>query len=181
MKTCTGCGLTKPFADYSKHKLGKNGLRPRCKTCSSAEKAEWTDRNRAAINARNTTYRQLNRERHLAYNKAWNAANRDRCDAATRRWRDRNPHLVIAQRHRHRVLKRHATGAKYATGAKIMARIDYYGGLCFYCPAPADTIDHRIPLCRGGTALPANLVPACRSCNSRKRHRTQTEYLALTA
>ena len=39
---------------------------------------------------------------------------------------------------------------------------------CAYCPAPADTIDHAVPLVRGGTNYEGNLVPACKSCNSSK-------------
>jgi hypothetical protein len=39
---------------------------------------------------------------------------------------------------------------------------------CVYCDAPADTTDHVIPRAYGGTNDPANLAPACRSCNSRK-------------
>ncbi len=181
MKKCTGCGATKPFSEYTKHKLGRHGLRPRCKPCSAAENAEWKARNRETIREKDAAYRLKNREAWLAKNLAWNKANRDKCDAATLRWRERNPDLVLAQRHRHRVLRRNAPGAKYATGDKIAARIAYYDGKCFYCPADADTIDHRIPLARGGTGLPANLVPACRSCNSRKRLRTQREYQQVQA
>lgn len=41
---------------------------------------------------------------------------------------------------------------------------------CFYCRAkPAGTVDHVVPLQRGGTNYEGNLVPACRSCNSSKR------------
>jgi len=52
---------------------------------------------------------------------------------------------------------------------KVQARIDYYGGLCYLCGAPADTIDHVKPISKGGAHIPANLRPACLSCNSSKR------------
>ncbi len=40
---------------------------------------------------------------------------------------------------------------------------------CAYCPADAETLDHVIPVAMGGQSEPGNLVPACRTCNSRKK------------
>ncbi len=41
---------------------------------------------------------------------------------------------------------------------------------CAYCESPAQTLDHVIPVARGGESCPGNLVPACQTCNSRKKH-----------
>jgi 5-methylcytosine-specific restriction endonuclease McrA len=47
-------------------------------------------------------------------------------------------------------------------------------GKCHYCGRvfhPDDlTMDHKIPLARGGTSDRINLVPACKQCNNRKKH-----------
>lgn len=40
-KRCTGCGELKPFSEYWKHKLGRHGLQPRCKTCIRAQVREY--------------------------------------------------------------------------------------------------------------------------------------------
>jgi 5-methylcytosine-specific restriction endonuclease McrA len=43
------------------------------------------------------------------------------------------------------------------------------GWCCHYCGAPAITVDHVVPLARGGARLdPFNLVACCRSCNARR-------------
>ena len=42
-------------------------------------------------------------------------------------------------------------------------------------------MDHVVPLSRGGRHEPANLVWACRSCNSRKSARDELEYRAELA
>jgi hypothetical protein len=40
---------------------------------------------------------------------------------------------------------------------------------CIYCGCPDDlTQDHIIPRCKGGPDIPANIVPACKKCNSSK-------------
>ncbi len=46
-------------------------------------------------------------------------------------------------------------------------------GICFYCgrPTPARelTMDHIVPLARGGRTTKGNVVPACKDCNNRKK------------
>lgn len=37
---------------------------------------------------------------------------------------------------------------------------------CTYCGKLATSVDHVVPVSRGGTNDPANVVAACRSCNS---------------
>jgi 5-methylcytosine-specific restriction endonuclease McrA len=39
---------------------------------------------------------------------------------------------------------------------------------CVYCGGPAQSVDHVVPLVRGGTNYEGNLVPCCRRCNSSK-------------
>jgi hypothetical protein len=70
-KVCTKCGTDKPFSEYGKHRLGKHGLRPRCKTCVAAENAIYragTVEHRAAYNA---SWKREHPENHRAYNASW--------------------------------------------------------------------------------------------------------------
>ena len=52
-------------------------------------------------------------------------------------------------------------------------------GLCHYCRVlvkPAElTMDHIVPLIRGGHSVKGNLVPACKRCNTQKRGLLPTE------
>ena len=51
------------------------------------------------------------------------------------------------------------------------------GKVCTYCRSVrADTIDHIVPLSRGGHNVIQNLVPACRQCNSSKGDLLLTEW-----
>jgi 5-methylcytosine-specific restriction endonuclease McrA len=46
-------------------------------------------------------------------------------------------------------------------------------GVCHYCRravgARALTLDHVIPLVRGGRSVRGNMVPACKACNTKKQ------------
>ena len=39
---------------------------------------------------------------------------------------------------------------------------------CIYCGQPSESIDHVLPLSRGGLSITENCVPACLSCNGHK-------------
>lgn len=60
---------------------------------------------------------------------------------------------------------------------------------CAYCGDYATTIDHVIPVADGGKSEPGNLVPACGTCNSKKKHsdpvpwidRMRTEFIEQIA
>ena len=40
MKTCRGCGESKPQADFSPHASSRDGLRPRCRPCENTKRRE---------------------------------------------------------------------------------------------------------------------------------------------
>jgi len=63
-------------------------------------------------------------------------------------------------------------GQRYKLRDKRIAQ----GHKCAYCQAQADTIDHVVPLVRGGTNYEGNLVVCCRSCNSSKSGSTVMEW-----
>ena len=54
-------------------------------------------------------------------------------------------------------------------------------GICHYCEKkflPKDlTMDHVVPLARGGTSTPGNIVPSCHDCNRNKKLLTPAEQL----
>jgi 5-methylcytosine-specific restriction enzyme A len=53
-------------------------------------------------------------------------------------------------------------------------------GICHYCknkfPVTELTMDHLIPLIRGGKSTKSNLVPACKKCNAEKKHQLPIEF-----
>lgn len=55
-----------------------------------------------------------------------------------------------------------------AEGLEILS--ENWGGLCAYCGDNAVGFDHVDPVSRGGATRKTNIVPACISCNSRKKN-----------
>lgn len=55
--------------------------------------------------------------------------------------------------------------------------LNRYDGMCAYCKvAPAESIDHVVPVSRGGSDMIGNYLPACKSCNSSKCDKLLVEW-----
>lgn len=57
-------------------------------------------------------------------------------------------------------------------------------GVCYYCGqkfAPEElTMDHLVPLARGGLSVKTNLVTACKACNNNKKQNLPQNWGKLT-
>lgn len=53
-------------------------------------------------------------------------------------------------------------------------------GVCYFCgkkiPPTELTMDHIVPLIRGGRSTKGNVVPACKECNTKKKHMLPLEW-----
>jgi len=56
-------------------------------------------------------------------------------------------------------------------------------GVCHYCgeqfPARELTMDHVVPLIRGGYTTKGNVVPCCANCNAEKKYHLPLEWQGL--
>ncbi|NRA44358.1 MAG: HNH endonuclease [Oligoflexales bacterium] len=52
---------------------------------------------------------------------------------------------------------------------------------CHYCTKALEksdvTMDHVLPVSRGGTSTKGNVVPSCKDCNNKKKNLTPVEWL----
>ena len=57
-------------------------------------------------------------------------------------------------------------------------------GICFYCEErfrPSElTMDHLVPIVRGGKSKKGNLVPCCKECNNKKKNSLAFEWEGYT-
>jgi 5-methylcytosine-specific restriction enzyme A len=53
-------------------------------------------------------------------------------------------------------------------------------GVCYYCNKEVGrtnlTMDHIVPLSRGGKSKKGNIVPACKDCNNKKKYLLPIEW-----
>lgn len=105
----------------------------------------------------------------------WYRANRERFISYVREWKRLHPEKTAHYARRRRAARTGAGGA-HSTDQVLML-LEAYGWRCAYCGGDGRlTIDHVVPLSRGGSDSIDNLVPACGSCNSSKHDRTLLEF-----
>jgi hypothetical protein len=81
-----------------------------------------------------------------------------------------DPHYRRAMR------ERSAPGLSQAKRKRLLAQWRRQARTCIYCGELATTIDHVLPLVRGGTNHEGNLAPCCKRCNSSKSGWTVVEW-----
>jgi 5-methylcytosine-specific restriction endonuclease McrA len=105
----------------------------------------------------------------------WAREHRDANRLREREWARRNPDLRRAKAHRRRARDASANG--FWTQDEWLALVAAHWNACAYCGRFVQlTVDHRVPLARGGSNWIWNLLPACGRCNRRKSSRTEREY-----
>lgn len=130
--------------------------------------------------------RKANKKRQpkaTVYARQWRETNREHARAADREYRTKNRdrrRLTAAKaregnRERYRAYSRNRYALTWSNGTHtaddVIQQYDKQGGLCYWCSNPVNQlyhVDHVIPVSRGGSNSPENLVIACPSCNQRK-------------
>lgn len=81
----------------------------------------------------------------------------------------------VLKRHRRRHLE--GGGCVTLTADEIQIVITRFDGKCFKCKSPDDsTLDHHVPLAKGGKLELSNVVILCRKCNGLKADLDPSEF-----
>lgn len=131
----------------------------------------WREKNSEAIKRKNAEDYRSKPDKRLA-NDRWRTANPERYRASIKAWESRHPEkmkaIARAREARRRSRKRKAGGNH--TVHDIAAMTKAQKNRCWWCGGRLEIfeVDHRIPLSRGGSNGPENLVLACKPCNRSK-------------
>jgi hypothetical protein len=88
-------------------------------------------------------------------------------------WSEYQADPTARDRQRRSRLKRQGKLNEYESKEKIFERDDYK---CVYCLSDDNlTLDHMLPITRGGSDSVSNLVTACKKCNFKKNNKTPDE------
>lgn len=128
--------------------------------------------------AQQQRYRDTHKEQIAEKSRKYRQANKELMAKRYSKWQSENPEIVRASYHRRRARILNADGSH--TAKDIMALKDLYGERCMNpdCGKPITesnkiTIDHIVPLIKGGSNNIDNLQFLCLSCNSSKYTKTK--------
>lgn len=187
-KRCARCGEEKPRADFSRNRNYPDGLQYRCKACDatyraanrekivayqatyyaqnreseSARLAAYYLKHREKVLARNAAYRSDHREQQLAYSAAYAAAHREQ----------------NAAKARNRRAQIKGNGGTH-TAEDVQAQYDRQKGRCYWCDIRVGDdyhVDHVVPISKGGSNGPENLVVTCPPCNRSKNDKHPMDF-----
>jgi 5-methylcytosine-specific restriction endonuclease McrA len=171
-KTCTKCGETKALDAFAAEKKGKFGRRASCKACCNAHSAKYYATNRAQCVEARRRWAENNPDRVRDNNRAWRENNAEHLSEYYRAWYAANPDAVQLARARRRARVANAPHEPYSRTDIFAA----YGDTCTYCDAPAEHLDHVVPISKGGADAAHNLLPACAPCNLSKSDKSLADW-----
>jgi len=195
---CTKCLEDKPLAAFRANPKCRSGLNTHCRDCVNRAGADWYARNRERRDAKSRAwaaahpeeireYQQRSCRRHATVRRArtrrWKEANADRDRARKQRYNRENRAAILEYERQYRRSHPVEFKAKYALrrarrygatvevviAAEVFKRDRWRCGLCGKRVARRDaTVDHIVPLARGGEHSYRNAQTAHFRCNAAK-------------
>lgn len=162
-------------ANFGRDKKQKDGLNLYCRPCVNRLAREYDHRRRAEWAQTDEGRQELS-----AFYKRMYARRREDYKRRMREWRKANPERKrVGDRKR----KAAALGAEGEhTAGDVRRQYVIQSGRCFWCDQPIGHayplchVDHLIPMQRGGSNWPWNIVLACPRCNCSRSSRMPLEW-----
>lgn len=199
VKRCTKCSQEFPATTQHFH-IGKayaDGLHTWCKACTAqyhkqhydpqkslAQSRRWRSANPDKAKAATKKRREKNPEKFRGAFRNYSRNNKSKRRQSERKWRSDNPEkarrIDRVKKSNYRAHKRNADGS-YST-KDVQAQLSRQKGRCYYCHNDAERdgksyhVEHVIPINRGGSNSPDNLVISCWLCNAEKGTKTPWEW-----
>lgn len=178
-KRCPGCEQIKCHGTFKSYRGKESGLQTYCRACGQARNRSERKREYHKIWRRdNTEYlRKYEREARSEYKRTYREQNADKLREQARAY-DRSHSEERAHNEKiRRTRKMQAEGS--FTLVEWNRLCNYYDYTCLRCgrqePDIKLTVDHVIPLSKGGSNDISNIQPLCHSCNSGK-HTKNIDY-----
>jgi len=144
----------------------------------------WAERNAEHVKEMRDLYHEANRERRNAQiaewarknpermrrlHRDWYRRNKGRCRKNAAAWSAAHPEERESYKRNRRARERGNGGSH--TGADVRAQYGRQHGRCYWCGEKVGRsyhVDHVVPVARGGSNGPENLVISCAHCNQSK-------------
>ena len=167
-KKCTACQIYKPLGEFYPKCRGGGTTLSECKSCTLARNKEWRTRNRQQYLEWDRSRYPQTKDKIRKRGRINYIKNRDKIRKRTSEYQKANPDKCVLYTTKRNEIKRgllaDLTPEQWGTIKAV------FKNKCAYCGKRTNKLEkeHVIPLSKGGTLTLRNIVPACRSCNSRK-------------
>jgi hypothetical protein len=152
-RVCIKCREVKPFSEFHKNKRTSTGVHNVCKPCHNLASEKRYREQGARLRALMAEQRKNDYEKRVEIERRSRLKNKERY----------RPRKNERQRARNRVTQ----DKKFLILDKELARL-YYNP-CYICGSNENqSIDHLIPLSKGGRHSIGNLITLCLKCNTSK-------------
>lgn len=170
LKQCNKCNQTKEETLFFKDNRSINGTFNTCKTCCSEKSKQRYQENKTSIRERVKVYYQENKETIAASNKKWRVKNKERIHQIRKLYISQNRTKFQAASQRRRARISGASGKHTQEEIQYLKEIQNFK--CLMCKRPEPeiklTLDHIVPLSKGGGDGIGNCQMLCKPCNSSK-------------
>lgn len=172
MKLCSKCGIEKPLSEFYKDPRGLFGVRADCITCNNAKSRTYYEDHAEKRRNDHREWTKHNRELARAQKRRWYQRHKETIIDKVKVWKKDNPEKsrkqAIVDSHKRRA-RTNASSTLGITQVDIdwMLKRDNYQ--CLACGVTNNlTVDHVIPIFRGGANDRTNIQTLCGVCNSSK-------------
>jgi len=188
-KVCTKCKTWKPVERIRKRAALRDGYDSVCRDCLNAASREWRKNNRERVSQLNREFYEANREERKAYHRQYRQDHLEHMRILGRKyrrengkyfrdymrqWSRANPDKIRTRDYARRSRKKGNGGSFTVAEWEQLKKL--YNYTCLRCkkqePEIKLTIDHIVPLSKGGCHSIENVQPLCQSCNSAKWNKT---------
>lgn len=181
-KQCSKCKKTKPLDEFYED-ASIDGRYSSCKQCKRESKRQYYAKHREEMNKRTAQYRIDNPRYDVQHRIKYRAKHREEINRHAAQWRTENPNyhhqyrIDNAGKYRAYTANRKALSIAAEgtfTDEQFVELCNKYGNRCLCCGKDNVklTVDHIVPLSKGGSNNLENVQCLCKSCNSKKHTKT---------
>jgi len=158
---CQTCKIEKSLSDFHKNKNMISGHTAQCKHCTSLRSKRRYQKDGVKIRQQMAEQRRINYEHRIEIERKSRSKNKEKY----------RPIKNATQSKRNRLLNK----KEYKILPKELYKV--YNSSCWACGGIQNiSLDHIVPLSRGGAHSVGNMLSLCRSCNSSKGNRLLSEW-----
>lgn len=182
-KLCTKCKEVKSVDEFYTSRNNLDGYRGKCKQCMREEDKEWYKSNKEHHNQCSALNYQKNAEEVIRRTSQHKRENKEQYDEIYARYVVSPKGQETIRRSQEIRKARIKAAVGHHTRKDVIAQGERQNWICYwqgtnctgYCKDNFHK-DHKIPVNRGGSNDPSNIVVSCPNCNRQKGNKTPEEY-----